>query len=69
MAKKLSIIFSETITKIIMEMADKSKTDETQILIRSIALYYSVKKGIENGEEPVMIKNGNIVAKLVGIDG
>jgi len=62
---RLSLDVTPQMNLIIDRLAKDNGITKAEVLRRSVAFYNAISKGQRNGEEPAMIKNGKIIARLI----
>lgn len=63
---RLSLDLTPDFKAILEKLADTGGTDQGEVIRRAILVFKAIKEGEKNGEFPALVKDGKIVARLVG---
>ena len=64
MSESNKVEVTPEINKVILNLSGLLNVSRQEVVKLAVAILWAIKKGQANGEEPAMIKDGKIVAKL-----
>lgn len=64
---RMSLDLTPEMKEVVDSLAEAAGTNHSELLRRAISLMKAVKEGERRGETPALVKDNQIVARIVGI--